>query len=180
MVTRLLLGSRPWPMIFSPLIRLSGQSRSQETKWFSVSQRLISYPASLKIVVAVTMSIPSIRVRSVPVMRNNSARKSNWGLFPYFFRSRVFRFSSGRGGAVAPVLSLQEIMLKLSIALRYLLLAKFVTLLFLLQHKVLRLGHKKTIGAIAHRLCQLIWMILHQGVRYEERGPAVSQPVPPC
>jgi hypothetical protein len=23
--------------------------------------------------------------------------------------------------------------------------------------------------------CQLIWMILHQGVRYEERGPAVSE-----
>jgi transposase len=38
---------------------------------------------------------------------------------------------------------------------------------------VLRLGHKPTIGAIAHRLCRLIWIILHQGVRYEERGPAV-------
>jgi hypothetical protein len=32
------------------------------------------------------------------------------------------------------------------------------------------LGHNKTIGAIAHRLCQLIWMILHKGVRYEERA----------
>jgi len=40
---------------------------------------------------------------------------------------------------------------------------------------VLRLGHNKTIGAIAHRLCQLIWIILHKGVRYEERGPAVSE-----
>jgi transposase len=38
-----------------------------------------------------------------------------------------------------------------------------------------RLGHKQTIGAIAHRLCRLIWIILHQEVRYEERGPAVSQ-----
>jgi transposase len=38
-----------------------------------------------------------------------------------------------------------------------------------------RLGHNKTIGAIAHRICQLIWMILHKGVRYEERGPAVSE-----
>jgi hypothetical protein len=38
-----------------------------------------------------------------------------------------------------------------------------------------RLGHKLTIGAIAHRLCRLIWIILHRGVRYEERGPAVSQ-----
>ena len=40
---------------------------------------------------------------------------------------------------------------------------------------VLRLGHNKTIGAISHRLCQLIWIILHNGVRYEERGPAVSE-----
>src|SRR5437588_3316429 len=38
-----------------------------------------------------------------------------------------------------------------------------------------RLGHNKTIGAIAHRLCQLIWIILHRSVRYEERGPAVSE-----
>jgi hypothetical protein len=38
-----------------------------------------------------------------------------------------------------------------------------------------RLGHNKTIGAIAHRLCQLIWTILNKGVRYEERGPAVSE-----
>ena len=40
---------------------------------------------------------------------------------------------------------------------------------------VLRLGHNKTIGAIAHRLCQLIWIILHKGVHYEERGPAVCE-----
>jgi hypothetical protein len=39
---------------------------------------------------------------------------------------------------------------------------------------VLRLGHNQTIGAIAHRLYRLIWIILHQGVRYEERGPAVN------
>ena len=37
---------------------------------------------------------------------------------------------------------------------------------------VSRLGHNQTIGAIAHRLCRLI--ILHQGVRYEERGPSVT------
>ena len=40
---------------------------------------------------------------------------------------------------------------------------------------VLRLGHNKTIGVIANRLCHLIWIILHNGVRYEERGPAVSK-----
>ena len=38
-----------------------------------------------------------------------------------------------------------------------------------------RLGHKQTIGAIAHRLCRLIWKILHDGVKYEERGPAVTK-----
>jgi transposase len=37
-----------------------------------------------------------------------------------------------------------------------------------------RLGYKQAIWAIAHRLCRLLWLILHQGVRYEERGPAVS------
>ncbi len=38
-----------------------------------------------------------------------------------------------------------------------------------------RLGHAQAIGAIAHRLCRLIWKILHQGVTYEERGPAVTK-----
>jgi transposase len=38
---------------------------------------------------------------------------------------------------------------------------------------VVRLGHAQTIGAIAHRLCRLVWKILHEGVTYEERGPAV-------
>jgi len=28
---------------------------------------------------------------------------------------------------------------------------------------------------IRHRQCRLIWLILHQGVRYEERGPAVTK-----
>jgi len=37
-----------------------------------------------------------------------------------------------------------------------------------------RLGHAQAIGAIAHRLCRLIWRILHEGIPYEERGPAVS------
>jgi transposase len=43
------------------------------------------------------------------------------------------------------------------------------------RRSVPRLGHNQTIGAIAHRQCQLIWLILHQGVRYEERGPAVTK-----
>ena len=37
-----------------------------------------------------------------------------------------------------------------------------------------RLGYQQAIWAIAHRLCRLLWMILHKGIRYEERGPAVS------
>jgi transposase len=43
------------------------------------------------------------------------------------------------------------------------------------RRSVPRLGHNQAIGAIAHRLCRLTWLILHQGVRYEEHGPAVSQ-----
>lgn len=38
-----------------------------------------------------------------------------------------------------------------------------------------RLGHAQAIGAIAHRLCRLVWKILHQRVSYEERGPAVTK-----
>jgi hypothetical protein len=37
-----------------------------------------------------------------------------------------------------------------------------------------RLGHAQAIGAIAHGLCRWIWKILHEGIQYEERGPAVS------
>jgi hypothetical protein len=37
-----------------------------------------------------------------------------------------------------------------------------------------RLGYQQAIWAIAHRLCRVLWVILHAGVRYEERGPAVS------
>jgi len=33
-----------------------------------------------------------------------------------------------------------------------------------------RLGHHKTIWAIAHRLCRLAWIILHNGVEYIEYG----------
>jgi transposase len=45
----------------------------------------------------------------------------------------------------------------------------------LYRRLVPRMGHNKTIGVIAHRLCRLIWIILHNGVQYEERGPAVSK-----
>ena len=42
------------------------------------------------------------------------------------------------------------------------------------RRTVPRLGHNLTIGVVAHRQCRLIWKILHQGIRYEERGPAVN------
>src|ERR1700745_574110 len=34
------------------------------------------------------------------------------------------------------------------------------------RRSVPRLGHNQSIGALAHRQCQLVWLILHQGVRY--------------
>jgi transposase len=40
---------------------------------------------------------------------------------------------------------------------------------------VSRLGHNQTVGVVANRLCHLIWIILHNCVPYEERGPAVSK-----
>jgi len=43
------------------------------------------------------------------------------------------------------------------------------------RRSVTRLGHNQAIGLIGHRQCRLIWLILHQGVRYEERGPAVTK-----
>src|ERR1700694_5112652 len=43
------------------------------------------------------------------------------------------------------------------------------------RRTVPRLGHKQTIGAVADRQCRLIWKVLHQGVRYEELGPAISK-----
>ena len=45
----------------------------------------------------------------------------------------------------------------------------------LYRRYVPRLGHQQAISVIAHRLCRLIWKILHQGVRYEERGPTINQ-----
>jgi transposase len=44
----------------------------------------------------------------------------------------------------------------------------------LYRRYVPRLGHNQTIGIIAHKLCRLVWKILHRGIRYEERGPEVS------
>jgi len=45
----------------------------------------------------------------------------------------------------------------------------------LYRRYVTRLGPNQTIAVLAHRLCRLIWKILYQGVRYEERGPAINE-----
>ena len=37
-----------------------------------------------------------------------------------------------------------------------------------------RLGYKSAIWAVAHRLCRLIWKILHDGVRFIEQGAEVG------
>jgi hypothetical protein len=50
------------------------------------------------------------------------------------------------------------------------------------RRSVPRLGHNQAIGVIAHRQCRLIWLMLHQGARYEERAqqsannPDISAP----
>ncbi len=37
-----------------------------------------------------------------------------------------------------------------------------------------RRGHFKAIWAVAHRICRIAWKILHEGVRYEERGTRIN------
>jgi transposase len=37
-----------------------------------------------------------------------------------------------------------------------------------------RLGYQSAIWAVAHRLCRLVWKILHQGVRFIEQGTEVG------
>jgi hypothetical protein len=49
--------------------------------------------------------------------------------------------------------------------------AKDSYLQLLFRRLLPRLGVKKAIWAIAHRLSRLIWKILHAGVHYIERGP---------
>lgn len=38
-------------------------------------------------------------------------------------------------------------------------------------------AYQEAVWSVGHRLCRLVWKILHQGVRYEERGPAVQAKV---
>jgi len=45
----------------------------------------------------------------------------------------------------------------------------------LYRRYVPRMGHNRTIGIIAHKLCRLIWKILHLGAQYKEQGLQVSE-----
>jgi transposase len=40
----------------------------------------------------------------------------------------------------------------------------------LYRRLVPRLGHAKAVWAVAHKLCRIVWKILHDGVDYQERG----------
>jgi transposase len=42
------------------------------------------------------------------------------------------------------------------------------------RRKVAHLGHNKTVWAVAHKLCRIIWKVLHDGVGYEERGTRLN------
>lgn len=39
-----------------------------------------------------------------------------------------------------------------------------------------RLGVNKAVWAVAHRLLRVIWLVLHEGVEYQERGPCPQDP----
>lgn len=47
-----------------------------------------------------------------------------------------------------------------------------------LYHRLIpRLGVHKAVWAIAHRIAKIIWKVLHEGVRYIERGPLAMDPM---
>jgi hypothetical protein len=76
-------------------------SASVEPPRQELIRRINTAPRGIETLVALRehlleLSSGAVDVRSVPVMQNNPARKSNRGLLPFFFLSRSFRFSSGR------------------------------------------------------------------------------------
>jgi len=77
----------------------------------------------------------------VPVMRNNSARKANPGLFPFFLTSRPFRISLGRLAPLALIFRLLEILLELAITLCDLLPGK--------THNLPALASARTVSLLA-------------------------------
>ena len=132
MVALLLVGSRPFPMIFSPLMRLSGHNRSQETKWLSVCHLVISYPASVMTVVAV-MTVDPGQVRTGHA-KQPFAQVKPWFIAISFVAPSLARLY-WQLGTLAAVLSLLEILLELTITLRHLLLAELIAILLLFEDK---------------------------------------------
>ena len=90
----------PLPSTLSPLMRLSGHSPNQEAKWASVFHRPMSSPTSLRSVWATITSMPSMRVRSTPVMRCSSLLRSNCGAFLVGFVFFSLRLLLRRGGGI--------------------------------------------------------------------------------
>jgi len=45
------------------------------------------------------------------------------------------------------------------------------------RHFIRHMTYNEAVWAVAHFLCKIVWKILHDRVRYEERGPAVSAAV---
>jgi hypothetical protein len=41
-----------------------------------------------------------------------------------------------------------------------------------------KIGPQKATWAVAHRLCRLIWKILHERVQYQEKGDLNLDPIP--
>ena len=46
----------------------------------------------------------------------------------------------------------------------------------LYRRLVVKIGPQKAIWAVAHRLCRLIWKILHQAIQYREQGALTANP----
>src|ERR1700685_4061064 len=64
-----------------PVILLSGHSPSHEAKCASVGHLFMSRPTSATMVWAIITLTPSMRVRSIPLIRYSSSRRLNRGAF---------------------------------------------------------------------------------------------------
>src|SRR6201981_1222888 len=133
-VIGLLVGSRPLPMTLFPLMRLSGHSRNQETKWSSVPfahvpTRFAKDRHRGHDVDAVDPGQVCTGHAKQPFAQVELRLIRSLFLEPplaLLFRQR---------GALAAILSLLEILRELAITLCDLLLAKLVSLLLLLQNE---------------------------------------------
>jgi hypothetical protein len=48
--------------------------------------------------------------------------------------------------------------------------AKGTAFELLYRRLVGRIGHKKAVWAVAHRMARIVWKVLHDHVRYDEKG----------